>query len=263
MGGDSVMITLSYQFDGREYPVSRDDIVSAMKRFDEQVDHASERRPLTRRGSKYFVWWHRKSYPPKQLLRLLPHPVVGRFSGGNATNQVFRDLEFYVGKGRYPKRLADSSTALVSASALKRRLLAQRWNPLTRNFLKGKTGQYPGVYLFAWSDQHLEGKRIVLEDIFYVGSSCTGLNPRLNQFCDGIHRNCCHSAAIRFHTRWYRRSRRGYRFFVATVSVPCETRKELRTEKDLRKMGRVAELEYDMLAEIKKCTGFEPLLNRK
>lgn len=252
------MIVLSYTFDGKKYQISREAVVTAMRRFDEEFGRGSHRR-----GTKYFVWYRGKAYPPKEILRRLPQWSASRFSGGEATNQVFRGLEFYVGKGKYPGRLPGSSAPLLSLNALKKKLMNQRWSVFAPKFPQGDAGQYPGVYLFAWSDKKLEGKRISFDDIFYVGSSCTALQMRLNQFSQGIKRNCCHSAAMRFYERWRRRSHAGQSFYVAALSIPCETRKELRTEKDIHKMGRVAELEYAMLAEVKKHTGFEPLLNRK
>ena len=117
--------------------------------------------------------------------------------------------------------------------------------------------------LFAFSTLDLTGKPVQLNDIFYVGSSCTGLNARLNQFFKGQTKDCCHSAAMRFYRRWRTRATPGQTFYVAVVAIPAEARKEIRTERDLRKMGRIAELEYAMLAHIKKHTGFEPPLNRK
>lgn len=68
---------------------------------------------------------------------------------------------------------------------------------------------------------------------------------------------------MRFYRRWRPRAEEKQNFYAAVVTIPTETRKEIRTERDILKMGRVAELEYAMLAHIKKCTGFEPLLNRK
>ena len=258
-GRFGAVVKLSYTFGGRKYKISREAIVAAMQTFDRKPDEQRS----ARRGSKYFVWWQGQPYAPKNILRCLRGGPVGSFSGGNATNQVFRDLEFYVGKRKCPERLPSTGTQVPSITNLKKKLFAARWTPLAANLLKGQTGQYPGVYLFAFSDKRLNHKRVKLDDVFYVGSSCTALNTRLNQFYSGIRRYCCHSAAMRFYKRWRRRSRPGQSFYVATVTIPCETRKELRTEKDLRKMGRVAELEYAVLAEIKKYTRFEPLLNRK
>ncbi len=52
-------------------------------------------------------------------------------------------------------------------------------------------------------------------------------------------------------------------FYVAVLTVPCETEKGFRTERDLRNLGRISELEYATLAHVKSKTGFEPLLNKK
>jgi hypothetical protein len=250
------MTELSYTFGKRKYKISREALVAAMQTFD-RTSHGP------RQGKKYFVWWRGKQYPPKDVLRCMDVGLVGPFGGGHATNQVFRDLEFYIGKHKLPKRLPGTSGPLPSIQALKKELLQKHWKQLTNNFLSDGTGQYPGVYLFALSDERLKDKPVKLEDIFYVGSSCTALNTRLNQFYKGKETYCCHSAAMRFYRRWRRRLSPGQSFYVATVTIACETRKELRTENDLRKMGRVAELEYAVLAEIKKHTQFEPLLNRK
>ncbi len=241
--------------------VSREAILKAMEYFDRKC-----RKTRPAKGRKYFVWWRGKPYPPKDVLRCMSKGPAGVFSGGETTNQIFRDLGFHVGKGSFPKRLPGTDKPLPSIRTLKKQLFGKRWSRFERDFLRrDKEEQFPGVYLLAYSDQPMADKPVKPDDIFYVGSSCTGLNARLNQFHDGIRRYCCHSAAMRFYKRWRRRSRPRPRqlFYVAVVAVPCETRKELRTEKDIRKMGRVAELEYAALAHIKKHTGFEPLLNKK
>jgi hypothetical protein len=255
------MIELSYTFGRHKYSISREAVVAAMRTFDRKFQ---EIRP-TRRGSKYFVWWRGKPYPPKDILRSLPIGVKGPFTGGEATNQVFRDLEFHVGKGDLPEHLAGVAASVPSIRTLKRNLFAKRWAPFTSTYLSElrKTGRYPGVYLLAFSDDRLARKRVELRDIFYVGLSCTGLSTRLNQFLKGKDEYCCHSAAMRFYKRWRPRSSPGQQFYVASVTISCDHRKEFRTELDLRKMGRAAELEYAVLAHIKKHTLFEPLLNRK
>jgi hypothetical protein len=255
------MLSLRYTIDGKKYDISREEIIRAMRQFDRKFSKA---RPT--RGRKFFVWFSGKPYPPKDILSLACQIPKGIFSGGESTNQIFRDLEFLVSKGKLPKRLPDTNTPLSTVETLRKRLFAQKWSRFEHrdlDFLKGSTGKYPGVYLLAYSDQPLQGKPVDVHDVFYVGSSCTGLNARLNQFFDGTTRNCCHSAAQRFYRRWRRRVCPGHSFYVAAIAVPCETRKELRVEKDLRKMGLVAELEYVALAHIKTRTRFEPLLNRK
>jgi hypothetical protein len=257
------VIELTYTLGGRKLSISRESIIDAMDRFDK--NHIVYRR---RRGMKYFVWRggpHGKglSYPPKDIVRSLKNRPHGQFSGGYATNQLFKDLEFYVGRGKFPERQPNTNVPVPTLATLKRQLLKKRWAKFGPNFLKSECARYHGVYLFALSSQNLNAKPIRLNDIFYVGSSCTGLGARLNQFWKGQKENCCHSAAKRFYSRWSRRTNPRQQFYVAEITIPCETRKEIRTEKDLCKMGRVAELEYAMIGYIKKRTGFEPLLNRK
>jgi hypothetical protein len=53
----------------------------------------------------------------------------------------------------------------------------------------------------------------------------------------------------------------GKRFYVATLSIICETRKAQRTAEDLEKMGEIARLEYYVMAHIKRNLGREPELN--
>jgi hypothetical protein len=257
------MIELTYRLGGRKLSISRESIIDAMDRFDK--NHTASRRE---RGTKYFVWRNGprgkgKPYPPKDILRSLKDCPLGQFSGGYATNQIFKDLEFYVGRGKFPKRQPGTNVSTPTIAILKKQLLTKNWTSFRPNVLEVERRKYPGVYLFALSNQKLNAKPIRLNDIFYVGSSCTGLGARLNQFWEGQQRNCCHSAAMRFYRRWRRRTNSEQEFYVAEITVPCETRKEIRTEKDLCKMGRVAELEYAMIGHIKKRTGFEPLLNRK
>jgi len=257
------MIELTYTLGGRKLSISRESIIDAMDRFDEN-DTGLRRQ----RGTKYFVWRNGphgkgKSYPPKDILRNLKNGPLSKFSGGYATNQVFNDLEFYLGRGKFPKRQPDTNVPTPTIAILKKQLLKKSWTKFGPNFLKNGRASHPGVYLFALSNQNLSGKPIRLNDIFYVGSSCTGLGARLNQFWKGRKENCCHSAAMRFYRRWRRRTNSEQEFYVAEITIPCETRKEIRSEKDLCKMGRVAELEYAMIAHIKKRIGFEPLLNRK
>jgi hypothetical protein len=201
------MIELSYTFGTKRYSISRDSIIAAMRTFDRR-HHKS----VARTGTKYFVWWRGRAYPPKAILRGLQHGPTGHFSGGITTNQVFTDLEFYVGNGKFPTRLRDSYVVLPSLTRLKKRLLNQRWAKLQHNFLAGEDGKYPGVYLFAFSRLDVTGKPIQLNDVFYVGSSCTGLNARLNQFFKGHTRDCCHSAAMRFYRRWRTRATHGQSF---------------------------------------------------
>jgi hypothetical protein len=157
-------------------------------------------------------------------------------------------------------------------------LLSKKWVSLhhqreTKFADVENNGQYPGVYILAYSDKSLYGQPIEIRDVFYVGMSNSrgGVKQRLKQFLDGIERNRLHSAAMRFfkehasHTPWsqFSENNGGRRFYVASVTLRCEVKKANRIAEDLRKMGHVAALEYYVLAHIKEELGTEPDLNEK
>lgn len=135
------------------------------------------------------------------------------------------------------------------------------------------SGQYPGVYILAYSDKNLNRQPVDMHDVFYVGmsNSRSGVKQRLKQFLDGIEHNRLHSAAMRFfkeyanRTPWSEFSKKNgdKRFYVASVTVRCEVEKAKRTAEDLRKMGDVAALEYYVLAHLRGNLGVEPELNDK
>ncbi|MBI5649335.1 MAG: hypothetical protein HZC40_02635 [Chloroflexi bacterium] len=149
-------------------------------------------------------------------------------------------------------------------------LLSQKWAPLERNLTSLEGARCIGVYLLAYSNEDMAGRKINLEDIFYVGMSNArgGVKSRLGQFLDGIETGKSHSGAMRFfktylEERPFSRAKTGKRFFVAITTFPCVVEKSKRTAKDLRKMGDVARLEYYVIAYIKEALGREPELNKK
>jgi hypothetical protein len=164
------MQSLKYTVGGTSCYASRETILKAMRCFDRELRGA---RP--ERGRKYFVWWRGKPYPPKDVLRCMSNGPKGDFSGGNAINQIFRDLEFHVGKGKLPKRLPGTDTPVPPIATKKKQLFARRWSTFKRDFLKGREARYPGVYLLAYANESLRDKLVKPDDVFYVGSSCTGL----------------------------------------------------------------------------------------
>ncbi len=87
------MQNLKYTVGGKSCYVSREAILKAMGYFDKKF-----RKTRPAKGRKYFVWWRGKPYPPKDVLRCMSNGPTGVFSGGDTTNQIFRDLEFHVGK---------------------------------------------------------------------------------------------------------------------------------------------------------------------
>ncbi len=135
------MQNLKYTVGGKSCYVSREAILKAMGYFDKKF-----RKTRPAKGRKYFVWWRGKPYPPKDVLRCMSNGPTGVFSGGDTTNQIFRDLEFHVGKGSFPKRLPGTDKPLPSIRTLKKQLFAKQWSLFERDFLKGdKEEQFPGV----------------------------------------------------------------------------------------------------------------------
>ena len=64
-------------------------------------------------------------------------------------------------------------------------LFNKKWTNLLENYKDLKNGQYPGVYILAFTTKNLEGKPIKVKDVFYVGmsNSLGGVKQRLRQFC--------------------------------------------------------------------------------
>ena len=150
------------------------------------------------------------------------------------------------------------------------KILAKRWHLLFDNLEKIENGQYPGVYLIAWTNENLSGQKIKLEDIFYVGMSNArkGLSSRLKQFINGVEKNNGHSAGMRFFKEYsnnvsYSQLGLDKIFYIVAYTFQCDVNKNTRTPKDLRIMGEICRLEYFLLAHIKEKIGKEPELNKK
>src|SRR5713226_6147264 len=50
-------------------------------------------------GKRYFIWYHGREYPPKDVRSIFEERPVAEFSGGGETNEMFRDLGFAVVSG--------------------------------------------------------------------------------------------------------------------------------------------------------------------
>jgi hypothetical protein len=127
--------------------------------------------------------------------------------------------------------------------------------------------EYPGVYVLAYTDENLLGRKIGEQEIYYVGVSHVGVRKRLKQFMMGLEDGGHHSGAMRFffdvaaqipYTNFTGKKT----FFVSSLSVPCTYLKSARTPLDLHKLGVVAELEWCVLAHVKDKVGSEPWLNK-
>ena len=123
----------------------------------------------------------------------------------------------------------------------------ERWTD--REHLPGL--EFPGVYVLAISRAKLPGRLFSWRrDIVYVGmtNAATGLAGRLKQFDLTISgKRLAHGGADRMRLR-----HRSYRRLVGHLFVAVwSARRDLNANAagDLRLMGRVAQLEYDCLAE--------------
>lgn len=128
----------------------------------------------------------------------------------------------------------------------------------------------PGIYALAYTTKGLAEQKIKPEDVFYVGmpNAKQGLKQRLNGFHRGIRKGDSHSGAMRFFKKYLKR--KSYykvkslkKLWIAHLPLDCDVIKDRRTPKDLRAMGKVACLEYFVLAKVKDTTGDEPDLNLK
>lgn len=150
-------------------------------------------------------------------------------------------------------------------------LFSGKWSEFDMKNIKKEENVFcPGVYLIAYSDVNLEGGGINSKDVFYVGmaNSKRGVFQRLRQFYQGITINRSHSGGKRFFREYaggvsYGVLNNRKKFYFSFLSIPCEVLKSERLGDDLRIMGEVAKLEYDVLAYIKDKTDKEPELNKK
>src|SRR5208283_1235525 len=254
----------------RPFHITYDQISSAMNK-------ASKRGKAAIEGRKYAVMDPRtgRTFSPKELLRL----VIGdrSFYGGrglNGANSVFRAFGFPVGNRidleRQRRKLGKRNGKVLRTGILLKRLFSKTWKTLPTeaelNHIRG--GEFPGVYLLAYTDENLEGSRVQEKDVFYVGMTCEGgLNRRLQQFRRGIIYGGFHSAAERFKRVWLRgkpyRPHDKIRFYFAYLPVECEKTKEWRSPDDLCRMSKVPELELAAIARVKRRLHHEPLLNKK
>ena len=95
-----------------------------------------------------------------------------------------------------------------------------------------------------------------------------GLTSRVKQFLNGIEKNGSHSAGMRF----YKENSNGIAFsecnhlgkcYIVSSTFKCDVHKLTRTPNDLRIMGDISRLEYEIIAHIKEVTNEEPKLNKK
>lgn len=149
-------------------------------------------------------------------------------------------------------------------------ILKQKWKPLIENLHNIDNGNYPGIYLLAFTEKDLDGKKVEANDVFYVSMSNArkGIKSRVKQFLNGIEKNGSHSAGMRFykeHSKGIPFSNCNHRekFYIVSSTFECNVNKETRAPHDLRIMGDICRLEYYLLAHIREITKEEPQLNKK
>ena len=149
-------------------------------------------------------------------------------------------------------------------------ILNKKWKPLLESFKNIEDGNYPGIYLLAFTDKNLEGEIVKPSDIFYVGMSNArkGITSRIQQFINGIEKNGSHSAGMRFYKENsksipFSKCSHLEKFYIVSLAFKCDVNKATRTPNDLRIMGDICQLEYYLLAHIKEITNEEPKLNKK
>lgn len=251
-----------------DWVIRRDNLIAALEQC--RKNGAKET------GRKYFIWYRRRAYSPKDVREILQNKPKNTFSGGDSTNRLFYDFGFTVvrGVGQLAKHResaidcgSDPSGKILLTEL--NDLFRQRWEPLDNDHISNLSDQ-PGVYMLAYTHKEILDTPLELRDIFYVGMSTTSLRKRLRQFLDGIEDGGHHSGAKRFFVRWAAKTpyrhlnpKKTGNFLVVTCPFECAPEKSLRTPADLRMLGMVAALEYFTLAKIKDGLGLEPPLNKK
>jgi hypothetical protein len=255
----------------KPYRITREKILAAMKTKELQGGE----------GTKFAVALVNRSGPdpdklfsPKDILRKCIRDRDASFGRGVVTNQVFTFLGFPVGKKRELKRRLGAARKnppqILRSDPLLETLFKQKWErlPSAGELKTDEDLRSPGVYLLAFKNPKICGKRVAPKDIWYVGMTNEGgLGNRLSQFVRAANGKSGHSAGSRFRKIWLNRQRQINVHAMAPLysylAVPCETEKPWRSVNDIRDMGKVAALEYNALAEIKRRIGFEPVLNKK
>ena len=101
-----------------------------------------------------------------------------------------------------------------------------------------------------------------------MSNSRGGVKSRVNQFRQAIEKGYGHSGGDRFFKKYlkkkpFSKTKTRKKFYIASVNLRCDVNKDSRAPKDLRIMGKVAMLEYAVLAHIKQRIRREPELNKK
>jgi hypothetical protein len=134
-------------------------------------------------------------------------------------------------------------------------LFRSRWTPLHSDQHSNVGFRNPGVYLLAYSSKRLEGQRVQINDVYYVGMSNSrgGVTARLKQFKNALERGYGYSAG----DYCYKQNKRPFsklgnrrKFYFVAWCIDVSRKSDL-TPGQLRKMGHVTCLEYYAIAHVK------------
>jgi hypothetical protein len=123
----------------------------------------------------------------------------------------------------------------------------------------------PGVYAIAICDRNIAGRKFSMrEEVVYVGMTIAGLKGRLKQFDKTIAahpvRRYQHGGAQRFLLKHQDYEKVTDKMYVALCHFEFDPYG--RTPSDLRGMGRVANLEFEMMAQYAERFHDVPEFNR-
>jgi hypothetical protein len=132
----------------------------------------------------------------------------------------------------------------------------------------GECLKYPGVYSLAISEHDLTGNDFsLISEIVYIGmtNSMGGLKSRLQQFDNTLHKKQGHGGAQRVISNYpdYDYETLFSRLFVSILPIECNVNPATYTPGDLRKMGLVADLEYECFARYLEEYHKLPIYNDK
>lgn len=146
-----------------------------------------------------------------------------------------------------------------TVQGLVKELFAMRWRPLHGpGWDDVEQLRYPGVYLLAYTAKELNGQKIKVDDVFYVGmsNSAGGVRARLNQFKSALEKGYGHSGGdhcYRHHNeKPFLTLKTDKKFYFAPRCLKCSSLKSNAGPHDFRTMGNIASLEYHAIAHVQE-----------
>ena len=150
---------------------------------------------------------------------------------------------------------------MITIERARAELFRSRWRWLhSPDWDAGGQYRYPGVYLLAYDARELAGKRVAVDDVYYIGmsNSAGGVRARLKQFKSALEKGYGHSGGDRCYRRNkqtpFSQLRSRKRFYFAAWCVPS-------TSPKASARPLVACLEYYAIGHVLTRTGKVPPLN--